>query len=253
MVIKAKREVILSAGIFSCELLQRSGIGPAKLLACLGIPPVVVNEHVGRHSVNHLLVAVTLNNPSGAKKVDELYSGGAMLPALLPSDDANRRGYELIAIPVGDTTLISLLYLQSKSEGIIDIQGKDPFAPLIIDHNYFSVATDLQAFIRGIRIYLIPIIRDLTSRGYTLVTPTIEIMNDDAKLTKYIFNDYIPSHYWAGSCRMGDVVDGVGRVYGTTGLRVVDCSICPVINDGNTSAAAYLVGKVIGDAILAGE
>ena len=40
----------------------------------------------------------------------------------------------------------------------------------------------------------------------------------------------------------GGVVDGDTRVYGTTNCFVVDCSICPVIPDINTTGPAMMIG-----------
>ena len=40
----------------------------------------------------------------------------------------------------------------------------------------------------------------------------------------------------------GGVVDGDTRVYGTKNVFVADDSICPVIPDINTAAAAMMIG-----------
>src|SRR5437868_3624815 len=55
--IKAKKEVILCAGIHSNEILQRSGIADAKFLKSLCIPVIVDNPNVGIVSKNHLINA----------------------------------------------------------------------------------------------------------------------------------------------------------------------------------------------------
>jgi choline dehydrogenase len=53
--IKARREVILSAGaVGSPQLLQLSGVGPGDLLQRLGITAVLVNANVGRHLQDHV-------------------------------------------------------------------------------------------------------------------------------------------------------------------------------------------------------
>ena len=43
----------------------------------------------------------------------------------------------------------------------------------------------------------------------------------------------------------GGVVDQLGRVHGVANLVVADASIIPFTVDGNTSAAAYLVGYTL--------
>lgn len=56
---------------------------------------------------------------------------------------------------------------------------------------------------------------------------------------------YCWGHHASGTCKMGvasdpmAVIDEHCRVYGTKGLRVVDCSIAPVIQASNTQTAAY--------------
>ncbi|CAK4032771.1 Dehydrogenase patE [Lecanosticta acicola] len=53
------REVILSAGAFhSPFILKQNGIGPAEELQKYGIEPVVVNENVGQHMLDHTSFSV---------------------------------------------------------------------------------------------------------------------------------------------------------------------------------------------------
>lgn len=57
---RAGREVILSGGsINTPQLLQLSGIGPAKLLQSLGIPVLLDNPHVGANLQDHLGINYT--------------------------------------------------------------------------------------------------------------------------------------------------------------------------------------------------
>ena len=63
----ARAEVILSAGaVGSPQLLQISGIGPARLLRGLGIDVVIDNVHVGKHLQDHFGVnyIFTANTPT---------------------------------------------------------------------------------------------------------------------------------------------------------------------------------------------
>ena len=50
---------------------------------------------------------------------------------------------------------------------------------------------------------------------------------------------------------MGAVVDTALRVYGVRGLRVSDASIFPVIPNGNTQAATFMVAERAASLILA--
>ena len=51
----------------------------------------------------------------------------------------------------------------------------------------------------------------------------------------------------------GGVVDRFGSVYGVNNLLVADASIIPFTVDGNTSAAAYLIGYTIAQRLLQEE
>ena len=58
-------------------------------------------------------------------------------------------------------------------------------------------------------------------------------------------------YHHSGSAKMGPpsdpgaVVDARLRVYGVTGLRVVDASIMPTIPSGNTNAPTIMIGEKV--------
>ena len=55
----ARKEVILSAGAFqSPQLMMVSGTGPASVLNAAGIKPMLVNENVGQHLLNHTVFSL---------------------------------------------------------------------------------------------------------------------------------------------------------------------------------------------------
>ena len=61
----------------------------------------------------------------------------------------------------------------------------------------------------------------------------------------------------AGTCRMGAednpaaVTDAEGRVYGVTGLRVVDASLMPSLPRGNTNIPTIMMAEKISAGMLA--
>ncbi|KAI0086793.1 alcohol oxidase [Irpex rosettiformis] len=71
--VKAKKEVILSAGVIqSPQLLELSGIGNATLLKSLGVTPLIDLPGVGENLQDHLATAVEYELKPGARSFDEL-------------------------------------------------------------------------------------------------------------------------------------------------------------------------------------
>ena len=260
LTICARREVIVSAGIYSSQILQRSGVGPAPLLKCLGIPVVADNRNVGKNLQNHLIATVVFTadpRKEGTPKEDSLalYSAGAFLPAITEGTDNNRRGYQLIgAVPSDGIFSILLIALQPKSRGVIKIQSSDPLTVSLVDNNYLGDENDVQQYVDAFTTYITKIAEELTKIDptYKLTTPTPEIIADDHLLTDYIKSSVGHSHHWVGSnsmakCHSKGAVDPTGHVYGTKNLIVADCSALPLSPDGNTQAPAYLVGWTIAE------
>jgi choline dehydrogenase len=48
----------------------------------------------------------------------------------------------------------------------------------------------------------------------------------------------------------GAVVDPSGKVYGISGLRVIDASIMPMVTNGNTNSPTIMIAEKLSDSIL---
>jgi 5-(hydroxymethyl)furfural/furfural oxidase len=100
-----------------------------------------------------------------------------------------------------------------------------------------------------------PIVGTMSFPGLDLET----IAHDDAALDAFVTDGVAGMAHHAGSCRMGGaddpnaVVDTAGRVYGVSGLRVVDASVMPWVPRGNTNVPTIMVAEKMADAILAGR
>lgn len=258
--ITARRKVIVSAGVYSSEILQRSGVGPAPLLKCLDIPIIADNKQVGQNLQNHLIVPIVFEadpKKPGTPLEDPLalYSAGAFLPAITEGTDPNRRGYQLIgAVPSPGVFSILLLALQPRSRGIIKIQNSNPQTVSLVDNNYLGDENDVMQYMDALRVYIPNIAAELTKidHMYKLTAPTFDIIADDAKLEDYIKSKVDHSHHWVGSNSMSKdsckgAIDPTGHVYGTKNLIVADCSALPLSPDGNTQGPAYIVGWTISE------
>lgn len=72
--------------------------------------------------------------------------------------------------------------------------------------------------------------------------------DDDAAIWEYVKSNTIPNWHASGTNQMlpledGGVVDPRLRVYGIDRLRVVDCSIIPVLPDVNILGPVYMLAE----------
>ena len=94
----------------------------------------------------------------------------------------------------------------------------------------------------------------------TMSQPGIDVARiaaDDDALAAFVENSVAGMAHHAGTCRMGRrddpdaVTDPQGRVYGVTGLRVVDASLMPWVPRGNTNLPTLMLAEKVSAAILA--
>jgi choline dehydrogenase len=252
----ARKKVIVSAGINSPQLLMLSGIGPAATLKKAGIPVIFNNPNVGKRLRNHTLnFAVFTTNPNDralpSNDPNALYTGGAFLPDPTGASP-NRRALQLIGIGTGENLTLALLYLRPKSRGTIRIQNDDPLTIVLADEGFLANPADMEAVKNIYRLYIAKIADELEAidPSYRLVSPTREVIDDDAQLEQFIKDNFAHQHHQQGFLRMaplqnGGVVDRRGNVHGVKNLIVADASLYPFTVDGNTSAPAFLVGYAI--------
>jgi 5-(hydroxymethyl)furfural/furfural oxidase len=101
-------------------------------------------------------------------------------------------------------------------------------------------------------------LRRFMFRKFILETPPLDqLLADDQGLEAFIRRAAVGVWHATSSCRMGAstdplaVTDNQGRVYGVTGLRVVDASIMPVVPSANTLLTVLMLAEKIADEMLA--
>lgn len=124
----------------------------------------------------------------------------------------------------------------------------------LINPNYYADETDGRVGIASFK-YLRRILQHPSLAQFTIgpnageVSPGATVSDDDDEaILEYIKANTIPNWHASGTVQMlpledGGVVDPRLKVYGVEGLRVVDCSIMPVLPDVNILAAVYMIAE----------
>lgn len=283
----ARRDVILSAGALeSPKILQVSGIGPANLLAGLGVPTIVPNDAVGANMREHKIIAMRqrLNGQFShnrelrwprlawnAAKYAVTHTGVLAstydVTAFVRTDAALARPDAQITFwslsfapdslePEREPGLAMMGYpLRTVSEGSVMARSTDPFAPPVITTNFLSEDYDRNVIV-GVFRAMRRISEQAPLRDFIRHEsfPGSEAQTDDEILE--VARELDTCMHAIGTCRMGidagAVVDPRLRVRGVKGLRVVDCSVMPTQVSGNTNgpvmALAWRAAELIHEA-----
>ena len=287
---RARHDIILSAGALqSPQLLQLSGVGPAALLQRHGIPLVRDLPGVGKNLQDHLQIRllfkasrpVTNNDVVNSwirrlgvrlqyalRRTGPMASGinqGVLFTSTRP-DETPRADIEF---HFGTTSsdqpgakphpwsgfTISTCQLRPESKGTVGIGSADPLAAPIIQPNYLSHPLDVETALRGVKL-----VRRVSQSPTLAQYVKEEFQPGPAAQTDHELLEWVRARgattifHPAGTCKMGTdkmaVVDERLRVQGVSGLRVVDCSIMPIIVSGNTNAACIMIGDKAAKMIL---
>lgn len=250
----AMKKVILSAGsINTPAILQRSGVGDAALLNELGIPVVVNSPNVGKNLVNHYgPIGTLVNVPQFAPSNGQAFVNGA---PFLPDDDVRR--IQIIPQFFGPTVFGVLAFiLNSASRGLVKIVDTNPVIEPLVDLNMYSDPAGYDASV-AVAFYKLLQLISAKIPGSIVVYPTAnDYLTDEGLLraAKNISTSAVSSHA-SSTTQMAKnindgVVDGNLHVFGTTNLMIADLGVAPIIPDGNTAFAAFVIGEVASHILL---
>ncbi len=278
------REVILCAGaIGSPQLLQHSGIGPARVLQALGLDVVHHLPGVGQNLQDHAVTPVlhrcrkplTLMTAESAANLVRyvLFKKGPLTSNIaegcafarthpaLPAPDLQLHFLPGLLLNEGldwpdehGMTILSTL-LTPRSVGAVTIRSADPFEHPSIQPNYLSDPReeDLAVLVAGVRLAR-RIFRTKPFEPYRGEerAPGDDV-RDEAGLRAFVRQATQTLYHPVGTCKMGTdptaVVDARLRVHGIEGLRVADASVMPVIVRGNTNAPTIMIAEKAADLI----
>lgn len=290
---EATREVVLCAGaVNSPQILQLSGVGPAKLLKSHGIDVVLDAPYVGENLQDHLQIRAvfkvngtrTLNTLANSlfgqamigleyalKRSGPMSMAPSQLGAFARSDPSRAHpnleyhvqplsleafGEDLHDFPA---MTVSVCNLNPTSRGHLRIgSGNFRDAPLI-SPNYLDTDDDRKIAAESLRqvrqIMAQPAMKEYAPEEFK---PGVQYQSDEelAKLAGDIANTIF---HPVGTIKMGRdedetaVLDPHLRLKGVTGLRVVDASVMPEITSGNTNAPTLMIAEKAAGWILAGQ
>ena len=281
------REVIVSAGALATPaILQRSGVGPAALLASLDIPVVCDNAAIGADLFEHRGVVMQWRVPD-ALSANRAFRGAGLIASVLRYALGQRGpmsggAYDMAAYAKSDPALdrpdlqilmapftfdftrlpirveahgglnFCVYKIRPDARGEVRIASRDPQALPQIVPNYganddFAIVPKMVAYARSY-VAQAPLGRLIEAE----TRPGPDHAGDNAVMAAYLQFGYANYHA-SGTCRMGhdaaSAVDPQLRVRGVQGLRVVDTSVFPFMLAGNTQAPAMAIAWRAADII----
>jgi choline dehydrogenase len=285
----ADAEVLLCAGaVQSPQILQLSGIGDPDGLRAAGVPVTHALKGVGKNLQDHLDVILSWETPntksaySYNKGINTLLTGmnymlrgqgpgrqnfleaGAFLKSRQDLDRPDLQLHCVMAImqnhgkdPVEkDGFSIHVCQLRPESRGEVGLRSTDPFDDPTILANYLSAEEDRRALREGVKMT-----RDLAGTASLKAicgnehSPGADIQTDE-QINAWIRQTAETIYHPVGTCRMGvagdlnAVVDDKLKVFGLSGLRIVDASVMPTLVSGNTNAPTIMIAEKAADMLL---
>jgi choline dehydrogenase len=256
----ARREVIVSGGaINSPKLLMLSGIGPADQLGRCGIPVVCDLPGVGRNFHNHPIAGIVYSykraipppDPDAAGIEGGLFvrtTSDLTIPDLQLVFNAGVVGPPQTAPDWTKFALVGAL-VKPTTRGRLELRAEDPNGKPRIFPDYLSSRAEMAVMIEAIRtarrIIAAPAF-DAFRGPELLPGPGVE---SDQEIEQFVAQTAGTLFHPVGTCKMGRspedgaVVDSQLRVFGVSGLRVVDASIMPVVTTGNTHTPTTMIGE----------
>ncbi|CAF3203369.1 unnamed protein product [Rotaria sp. Silwood2] len=270
----AKKEVILSAGVFDTpKLLQLSGVGPKLWLEPFGIKVIADNPEVGKNFMDQMAIYTAFETieqvpplPWGADSCGWLLNSGlkesysnwtdiqiycySRFPGL--TLDIPIVGYDPILAysnpPISFMTFLVFNTLPD-AHGTVKIQSLSPYDRPQIDHGWQNLSEYDQMNLQ----YGINFVRNMTVStrwGQKYVKQELFPGNryggsDDLHRRLNLCSAY----HQVGTCGLGKCTDNQARVLGIKNVRICDVSLFPTQLNVNPTFTLYSMCEKVADLV----
>lgn len=256
--------IIVSGGALQTPaLLLRSGIGPARHLAEVGVDCAVDLAGVGENLMDHQGTAVFLIPRDDLAPADDRV---CQLGARYSSSDGSAAddmwlsawsAWDLGELPELRAALgapaVSAVIVgvhDPASRGTIRLRTSDPAQPPAVDFKMLSDPSDLARLVEGLGRAI-----DLaSSHAFSADYKGIGILDPASRSDRQALEGYIKTmvggwYHASGTCRMGTdpdsgaVVDANLQVHGVESLHVADASVMPTVVRAPTNLSSIAIGE----------
>lgn len=242
------RTVVLCAGAYgSPAILLRSGIGPES-----GLPVGEgLSDHVGvglgfagTPALQSEAAAFAREHPVYMAQVTVALASSACPPGL--ADLFFFPGLD----PLPDGTYdpsVAVFAMKPVSRGSVRLNSPDPRVPLRVDHGFIADERDAAVIAEGVEL-----LRELTGGAVVGRYAGAEVRPGPAvSAAEHVRATARGFFHPVGTCAIGAVVDGNGRVLGHDGLFVADASVMPTIPRANTNLSTIALAERLAQRIAA--
>ena len=288
-VVSARREVIVSSGVFNTpKLLQLSGVGASAHLQEMGIPLVHHLPGVGENLSEHFSVRIVAR-ARNVRTLNEIATGMSLggqiarwvlgMPSVLALSPSLVyffcKSMDGLAAPDLQGVFTPASYKQGyvgmldnypgmtcgvwrhrpDSRGYVRLRSRDALDDPFIQPNYLQDPRDQEGLLRGIRLARRLLGTPELAQFVDAETLPGSAANSDSELLEFARQYGVSSYHPNGTARMGPdsdptaVVDDQLRVRGLEHLRVADSSVIPAIPSANICAATMMIGEKAADMI----
>lgn len=207
--------------------------------------------------------SANLSNPIDAKKLAYLSDPKltplmSQLEIIFSDGYTGVKGYPASGTPLFGAEFFSLLAasVHPFGRGSVHITSTNITIAPAIDPNYLSTPYDLNTMIVAAKYLRTIASSDPLSAIWASEFEPGPAVATDADWEAYARTNTLSIYHPVGTCAMlpredGGVVDPALRVYGVSGLRVVDASVIPIIPGAHIQTAVYGIAERAADIIVA--